>query len=626
MRRLLLLLALVFCAPVQASVVEQGYLPLSDGTLLNYTVTRPQGQGRYPVLITYDGYDSGTYSDPSWNEAGYIVLGVNMRGTGCSQGSFPVLRADVWGADGGEVVDWAAQQEWSDGSIGMIGYSFTGVSQLATAAFSGPALKAISPGNVFLDFYRDSIYPGGIHNGWIPAWIGIGRQFVVGSDTVTARAPAEPECVGHMVLSQSQAAAQTADTQAHPFDDDYWATAPAAYLDRVQLPVLGCVNWQDSTIYSRAGNAFRDHLPPQTTWLVGSNGTHGDCAISRARLTRFFDRYLKGQDNGWETTPKVILVHEVIGSPPVRETLQDDAGGWQSDFAEWSDYKAAVQPLSFYLRANGRLDLQPPAGAEAADSYLYPLPTANTPPDWVGISFWNNPRVPGGELTYTTPALAEDAEFLGNGSADLWLSSTAPDTDVQITLSEIRPDGQELHVQNGWLRLSHRMLDAQRSTPLQPVHTARQADLQLLTPGEPVLARIELLPFNHVFRAGSAIRLSIDAPGGWFQILPLPARNSVHHEATMPSALVLGWRPGARAQAPLPACGSVLNQPCRPTTGGVPPGMLSLEAAPVIPREGRYGGAWLLDALVLFGLAVLGRFSRQQGVSGLQVLGLRLRG
>ncbi len=600
------LLALLLSAPAAAaSIVESGYLPLSDGTQLHYTLTRPEGEGpqqqKYPVLLKYDGYDAGVFSDPSWNEAGYVTLGVNMRGTGCSQGAFPVLRADVWGGDGGEVVAWAARQAWSSGSVGMIGYSFTGVSQLATAAFAGPALKAIAPGNVFLDFYRDSIYPGGIHNGWIPLWIAAGRQFVVGSDTVL-QVPRDPECLLHMLPSQTQAAAQAADTQLHNFVDEYWVTQPSSYLDRVHIPVLGCVNWQDSTIYSRGGNAFRDALDPATTWMVGGNGTHGDCPISRARLQRFFDRYLKGIENRWEDTPRVVLVHEVAGSPPVRETLTDDAGGWQTEFSSWRDLDAAIRPLRLYLHADGRLDMQAPQGDEAARSYLYPLPTANTPADWVGISFWNNPQLPGGDVVYTTPVLAEDAEFLGNGSADLWLSSSAPDTDVQITLIEVRPDGQELHVQNGWLRLSRRTLDAGRSTVLQPVHSGLRADEAPLTPGVPVAARIELMPFNHVFRAGSAIRLSIDAPGGWFQILPLPAINAVHHTPEMPSSLALGWLPGHAAQAPLPACGTLLNQPCRASKALPPEGELTLTAHPPGASTDDGGGAFAVWSLVLLGL------------------------
>ena len=164
-------------ADAKASVVEHGYLPLSDGTRLSYTLTLPSTKGRFPVVLKYDPYGAGTTSDPRWSDSGYAMLGVNFRGTGCSQGDFQPLRTDIWGKDGAQVVAWAAAQPWSTGRIGMFGFSFTGVSQLATAAFAGPALKAISPENVFPDFYRDLIYPGGIDNSWIAAWIA-GRNFV----------------------------------------------------------------------------------------------------------------------------------------------------------------------------------------------------------------------------------------------------------------------------------------------------------------------------------------------------------------------------------------------------------------------------------------------------------------
>lgn len=559
------------CAPAAASVVEHGYLPLADGTLLGYTVTRPEAPGRYPVLLKYDPYAAGVYSDPSWNDAGYVTLGVNMRGTGCSQGEFSPLRADVWGADGAEVAEWAARQAWSSGAVGMIGYSFTGVSQLATAAFAGPALKAITPGNVFLDFYRDSIYPGGIHNGWIPAWILLGRGFVVGAPAVQ-HAPSDPACAQGMLLAQPGDMAQSGDTQLHPYDDAYWATQPDAFIDRVRVPVLGCVNWQDTTIYSRAGAAFHERLDPHTTWLIGANGAHADCPTSRVRLQRFFDRYLKGVGNGWESTPRLLLVHELAeAGGGVRESLPEGAGAWQTSFASWQQMRAAIEPLRLFLRSGGRLEAAPPAAAEGADTYAYPLPTANTPTDWTGgLNAWDDPVPPGGAVTYTTPALTQDFEFLGSGSADLWVSSTAPDTDLQVTLSEVRPDGQEQYVQNGWLRMSHRRLDAERSTELRPWHTHLEADAELLTPGAPAAARVELPSFNHVFRAGSALRLTIDAPGGWFQILPAPAQNTIHHDAAMPSALVLGRVRGGAAQAPLPACGTTNNQPCRPNTVPVP--------------------------------------------------------
>ncbi len=583
LRRWLALLAAAtgLAGPAAAGVVTRDFVPLSDGTRLYYTLTLPAAEGRYPVVLQYDPYDAGVASDPTWNNAGYAMLGVNFRGTGCSEGVFPVTRADVWGADGAEVVTWAAGQPWSTGAVGMIGYSFTGTSQLATAALSGPALKAIAPGNVFPDLYRDLVYPGGIHNGWIPLWLLAGRAYLVGADNLL-QLLSDPRCIKGTLEQLLPNVAQSFDTQLHRYLDGYWRHQPESQLGRVQLPVLGCVNWQDTTVYSRATNMFRERLDPALTWLVGGNGAHTDCPISRARLIRFFDRYLKGEDNGWEATPRLLLIHELTGASGVRETLGDDAGAWQSAFATWSDMDGAISPVALYLHRDGQLDLTAPSGFEPPDDYFHPTPTANTPTDWTGaLNFWTLPSLPGGSSRYTTPALASDAEFLGGGSADLWISSTASDTDLQITLSEVRPDGQETYVQNGWLRLSQRRLDPERSTTLRPWHTHREADVEPLTPGEPVLARIELLPFNHVFRAGSAIRLAVDAPGGWFQVLPLPAQNSVYHEPGRESRLVLGWLPRGTARAPMPACGSLLNQPCRPSTAAVPGGRFALDSSGV---------------------------------------------
>jgi putative CocE/NonD family hydrolase len=573
-------------APAQASVVERGYTALSDGTRLHYTLTLPAAEGRFPVVLKYDPYNAGAESDPTWNDSGYAMLGVNFRGTGCSQGTFQPLRGDLWGADGAEVVAWAAAQPWSDGNVGMIGYSFTGVSQLATAAFAGPALKAITPGNVFPDLYRDLVYPGGIHNGWIPGWIAI-RNYFLGSDAA-AEGTSDPECAGHLAQQAAPNESQSLDTQAHPYLDAYWATQPAGLLDRVRIPVLGCVNWQDTTVYSRPFDAFSEQLDPDTTWLAGGNGAHADCPSSRARLVRFLDRYLKQRRNGWEATPHVLLAHEQSGVSDVYEAPTDHAGAWQSAFRSWSDMDAAIKPVALHLREDGRLALEPPAQREPPDEYAYPAPTANTPADFAGQSHWSDPTAPGSTVVYTTPALEHDAEFLGGGSADLWIASTASDTDVQITLSEVRPDGQEMYVQNGWLRLSHRRLDPARSTALRPYHTHLEADAEPLTPGEPAPARVQLLPFNHVFRAGSAIRLSIDAPGGFFQMAPQPATNAVHHEPGMASRLVLGRLPGNAAQAPLPSCGTLFNQPCRASAKPVPAGGLAFRdvAAAREPRRG----------------------------------------
>ncbi|MGH8529937.1 MAG: CocE/NonD family hydrolase [Nevskiales bacterium] len=625
LRTLLGFCILAASAPAQAAVVERGYLPLSDGTLLNYTLTRPEATGRYPTVLKYGPYAEGVTSDPTWNDAGYAMLGVNIRGTGCSYGTFHVVRGDEWGADGAEVVAWAASQPWSDGTLGMIGYSFTGTSQLATAAFAGEHLKAIAPGDVFPDFYRDIVYPGGVINQWLNAWILV-RAVLLGADTLD-EAVTEPDCTLGVLQSQVPNDAQTLDFVMHPFLDDYWAMQPATFLDRVKVPLLGCVNWQDTTVYSRSASMFRDQLNPETTWMVGSNGSHTDCPISRARLLRFFDRYLKQQNNNWESTPHVLLIHELAGTSGVRETLNDDAGAWQTGYAHWSDFAAAIAPLTFYLHSGGQLQLQPAKDA-ASESYRYPLTSRNTPGDFGGTSNFAAAPIPGGALVYTTPALTQDLEFAGSGSANLWIESTATDADVQVTLTEVRPDGQEMFVQNGWLKLSHRKLDEAKSTALWPLHTDRAEDARAMPAGEAVLARVEVQPFNHVFRAGSALRLSVDAPGHWMTPVAAPATNTLHLGADQASELVLGWVAAGRAQTPLPACGTLLNQPCRASTASVPPGKLDIhsdDAAGQTPERrlrsrdggctaggGHYDPLWLAMLTLAFArLVVRARHSRR---------------
>jgi hypothetical protein len=101
-----------------------------------------------------------------------------------------------------------------------------------------------------------------------------------------------------------------------------------------------------------------------------------------------------------------------------------------------------------------------------------------------------------------------------------------------------------------------------------------------LTPLKPVLARIQLLPFDHVFRARSAIRLTIDTPGGWFAVNPVGTQMQIFHTPAMDSTLVLGRVLGGVAHAPLPSCADVLNQPCRTATGAAPPGTMNLAARP----------------------------------------------
>src|SRR5207249_11041920 len=93
-------------------------------------------------------------------QRGYAVMGVSVRGTGCSGGVFDPF-APTMGQDGYDAVEWAAAQSWSDGRVGMIGVSFGGITKLLTAAQRPPHLRAIAASSALSDLYRDVAYPGG---------------------------------------------------------------------------------------------------------------------------------------------------------------------------------------------------------------------------------------------------------------------------------------------------------------------------------------------------------------------------------------------------------------------------------------------------------------------------------
>jgi predicted acyl esterase len=168
--------------------------------------------------------------------------------------------------------------------------------------------------------------------------------------------------------------------------------------------------------------------------------------------------------------------------------------------------------------------------------------------------------------------LADDMVMLGTGSADLWLKSTEADADLEVNVSEVRPDGQEMFVQSGWLRASLRHLGTD-STELAPSPTYLREDAAPLVAGSYEPVRVPIAAFGHVFRKGSRIRVSIDTPGDsraeWrFSLKKFPGEvtHTIAHEAAHPSSVVLPWLEGMTAPTALPACPSLRGQQCRTFT------------------------------------------------------------
>lgn len=651
MRRALLLLpvAMALCSPghgVSAASSElHGYVAMADGTPLKYTVNLPGSGGRFPVALIYDAYCEGdgplTCSDPVAAAAllahGYAVLGVNVRGTGCSGGTFNILDNSEW-RDGAAVVEWAAAQPWSDGQVGMFGLSYPGITQLGVASELPAHLRAIAPWQVVSDTYRDVAYPGGVFNSGFASLWSLGLQPKQSyHSALTAVEQQDPVCTRDVAQHAMTEPASNSflRIERHPYDDEFWAgKAPGAGAASISVPVLGCVAWQDDEASSRQGDSFYEHLDPTRTWIVATNGYHGICDDPPSGefvdlLIRYFDRFVKGVTNGYEQTPHVQLWHET------QNLNSRYAPRWITTFASWAD--VSVKPLDLYFRGGGTLSAVAPASAEAADSYRYPMPAPSTEDGGIAgqhNALWKVPVPAGGSVAYTTPALARDAEFFGPASADIWLASTRTDTDLQLTLTEVRPDGQELYVQRGWLRASHRLLDPGRSTALLPYQTEQESDAQPLTPGKPTYVRVELFPLDHVFRAGSSIRMVMDAPagetGGWsFDFLKMPGTNTILHDAAHRSRLVLGYLPTGTAHGiPLPACDTLLNQPCRANATSVPGGTLVISGNDGVANTARPSAELSADQLPLTSTAAGFRTVTALGLASMLViaaLGTRFR-
>ncbi|SFM69165.1 hypothetical protein SAMN05444747_107339 [Variovorax sp. OV329] len=562
-----------------------GYITTSDGTRLRYSVLLPKGAGRFPVVLTLNGYDAGSIGTTSFLrhrtsmsvalsqrlvEAGYAVMGVNTAGTGCSDGRLEYTRPQL-GQHGAQVVEFAAAQPWSDGKVGMVGASYSGSSQVATAQNRPPHLRAIVPGMVLTD-YRDAIAPGGVPApGFLAPFRVVFRAFW--SDIV-AKAAKEEGDEGCLQQVQANLVAEESNSVmhlpvAHPLRDDYMNTFDLArHADRIQVPVLSMEAFQDQAITPRSSH-YQSRLDPDRLWLVQTNGHHDmySATAFQATVLRFLDRFVKGQDNGFERdTPRTTVWMEAF------ETGDGVLERRSSPKPRWVVSRPSIKPSdlairTFHLAPGGRLAEALAPGA--ADGWDYPG-AGVTVNDVAGTSFWG--ALPAEwkktSLAYTSAPLERSMLVYGPGSADLWVTANAGDADFQVTVTELRPDGQETYVQRGWLRLSNRTLDDARSTPLLPVHTERPDQLSPVLPGQPVLARVEINKMGHYFRQGSRLRIWIDTPsqtGGLvFDTFTQPQRLHVLHTARYDSLVRLGVLPGVDGPPDYPACGRTLLQPCRP--------------------------------------------------------------
>ncbi len=567
-----------------------GFVETRDGTLLAYRVVLPDskvhGPGPYDLMITYSGYQpsletSDEYQNKPFEQfssLGYAVVGVNMRGSSCSGGAFDFMEPLTW-LDGYDVVEAFSAQAWVD-DVALGDQSWPGLTQLYVASTQPPSLDAIVAGSVVGDLYRDVFYPGGIPN------IGFGRIWASGRDLenafpssrpqINARAKTDPICAVNQAL-RGQNVSLRETIEQHPFDDDYWQSHSAESLvAKIRVPVLQVVSWQDPQVSSHAANLFDRYASDTPVRLVGVNGFHQYWSGAVwEEVVEFLDVYLDDRSEAKKKVERYEAQNDFL------VLLESNAEGTVRGRFTLPNFAAAGDGQRMVLGS----DLLPDSPA-VTDSPT--VTDSNGPGATVQVStsrFSYVPKSKGGwsesahnEASFTSPKLAKETVMAGTGSVDLWIAVDAEDVDQQVTLSELRPDGQEMLIQSGWLRASHRALDERASTNLRPrqLHTAEAQ--QKLVPGEWTQVRIELFPFTHVFRKGSSIRLAISGPGGavnawpWaFDALPggfdvlIAQGTTIAEDSEHSSSVVLPVVQPADLSLPasLPDCDAVALQPCR---------------------------------------------------------------
>ena len=562
-----------------------GYFTTSDGVRLHYSVLLPHRSGKVPTIVGIDAYDAGSIGgsaflrqqtamsfalDKRLVEAGYAVMGVNVAGSGCSEGTLDYIRPQL-GRHGADAVEFAASQPWSDGKVGMANWSYAGSAQLATAENRPPHLRAIVPGMVLTDF-RDALAPGGVPQpGFVtPFRIGL-RTWWAQVVAQTAREDDDAACLAQ--VDRNLASEETHSVMnlvvSHPLRDEFMNSFDLAPLaDRVDVPVLSLEAFQDQAVTPRSGH-YQARLDPARLWRVQTNGMHGMYVAPDFRdlTVRFLDRFVKGEANGFEaSTPHTTVWMETTatGSNDF-ERRAAARPGWVVHEGPISAKDLSIE--EWHLGAGNVLAQASAPGA--ADKFDYPGAGVAVN-DVAGNAFWG--ALPAGwrneSVAYTSAPFSRDMLVYGSGSADLWVTASAGDADLQLTVTEVRPDGQETYVQRGWLRLSNRTLDTSRSSPLLPIHLEEPAQLAPVLPGRPVFARVEINKMGHYFRKGSRLRLWIDTPAqtGGLVFDTFTQRQQIHvlHAAKYDSVLRLGVLKDAHGPAGWPACGTVLMQPCRP--------------------------------------------------------------
>jgi hypothetical protein len=474
------------------------------------------------------------------------------------------------------------------------------------------------------DTYTATGFPGGINNsGFALSWV---KERM--SDAAPAPEGGQPwakalvaagdkNCIANQKLRlQTRDAVKVIDANPFRTPGEFDQRSAAAWMSKIKVPTFLIGQFQDEQTGGHFAQSLGLLAKNPNVWITLQNGVHAD-SLGPSTFTRWVEFLnLFVADRIPKISPTVLglgdQLYRLLADAPAAPVLQsrfasmtnvaaakarfkkdprvrllmDNGAGpqglgsigatWELGYNAWPIRE--VKPTTYYLGAGGALS---PTKAGASSSASYTADPAARPQQTLygagaGDDWKAQPRYDWAPLAadkgvgFTTAALGKDMILAGSSSLDLYLKSNAKDTDLQVTISEVRPDGQETYIQNGWLRASHRKLDAKRSTAVDPFPTHLKKDAASLPAGAFTLVRVPIFPVAHAFRAGSKIRVTVQAAGGdrpiWkFKTLDAGSTlNTIGLGGAKASKLVLSIVAGANAKGtPLPAPTALRGEPTR---------------------------------------------------------------
>jgi predicted acyl esterase len=501
-------------------------IAMDDGVVLRCDVFRPAADGQYPVLLgagpyakwlsfqdevwggqwkmlcahepdilklSSNKYQNYEFPDPErFVPDGYTLVRVDVRGTGRSPG-FMDLLSERETRDLYNCIEWAAGQPWSNGRVGLSGVSYLAMNQWQVAALQPPHLSAICVWEGCSDYYREFARQGGILSLFGDLWI---EKYVHpvqhGRGERGFRSNINDEWVaGPGTLSESELEANRrdwrVDTRTAKLASDRFWTSRLPDFSKITAPLLSAANWGGQGLHLRGNiEGFLQAQSPQK-WLDFHCFEHWTEFYTNAGIAlqkKFFDHFLKDEDNGWNRQPRIIMQ---VRHPKKSSFAAMSAPSWPLPDTEWR--KLYLDPAGQILTAE-----RPAARARTLQF--------NAASDGI---------------TFLTAPLEQETALIGPSALSLRISSSTEDADLFIILRLFTPDLKEVTysgsndphtpMAHGWLRASHRKLDPARSLPYRPYHA--HDEIQPLEPGRPYKLDIEIWPTCIVAPACYRIALTI---------------------------------------------------------------------------------------------------------------------